>query len=117
MEEKATLIESLFERIEVYAESSIDLLKLKSIDKSANLISSALSALIILIATLFTLMLINIGMAFWIGGLINNTYGGFFIVAAFYSIVALLCYYLRKPLIKTPINNHIIQHIRHENTV
>jgi membrane protein implicated in regulation of membrane protease activity len=117
MEEKATIIESLFERIEVYAESSIDLLKLKTIDKSANMLSSAVSALIILIATLFTLMLVNIGVAFWIGRLINNSYGGFFIVAAFYAIVALLCYYLRKPLIKIPVNNHIIQHMRHEKTV
>ncbi len=112
MEEKATLIESLAERAEVYTKSSIDLLKLKAIDKSSDVLSSLVSALIISITVLFIAMMVNIGAAIWIGKLIGNSFCGFFIVAAFYTILAIVLYIFRKQLLKTPLCNCIVTHIR-----
>ena len=46
-------------------------------------------------------------LALWIGELVGKLYFGFFIVAAFYVLVALLLHYL-PGLIKSPVNDAII---------
>lgn len=43
MEDEASPIESLFERAETYSKTSINLLKLKAIDKTADIISNLIS--------------------------------------------------------------------------
>jgi len=114
MEEKATLIESLVERAEVYIKTSIDLFKLKAIDKSADILTSLISTLIIVIAVLSITMMVNIGAALWIGKLVGSSICGFFIVAAFYTIIAIILCAFKKQLLKTPIRNSIIKHIHNE---
>lgn len=117
MEEKATLIGSLFEKTEDYAKSSIDVLKLKALDKSTSVISSVASIGLILIATLCIITMVNIGAAIWISKLMNNSYSGFFIVALFYAVLSIVLYVFRDELIKTPISNRIITHIRKEKQI
>jgi len=109
MEDTATLIESLFVRVETYCETSKDLFKLKAIDKLSGAISSLASRIALLaIATLFFLIL-NIGVALWIGDLLGKAHYGFFIVAGFYVIVGIVLYLFRDFLIKTPVTNSIIR--------
>jgi len=117
MEEKATLIESFVEGAEEYTKSSIDLLKLKAIDKSSDIISSVLTTLLISIAILCIPVMVNIGAALWIGKLFDNTFYGFFIVAAFYTVVAIFLFIFRKQLLKTPLRNIIIKFIRKEKKI
>lgn len=112
MEEKATLIESLVDRAEVYTKSSVDLLKLKAIDKSAKVLSSVFSTFIITIAVLCIILMINIGAALWIGKLIDSSFCGFFIVAAFYTFVTIILCTFRKTILKRPFSNRFITHIR-----
>ncbi len=107
MEQKATSIESLFEKAEAYAKTNLDLFKLKAIDKSADVISTILSKLVFFIAVLLIIVSINIGFALWIGELVGKLYYGFFIVAAFYVLVALVLHFA-PGLIKAPVNNSII---------
>ena len=107
MEEKATLIESLFEKAEVYAKTNLGLFKLKAINESADIISTIVSKLAVIIAVLLIILLISIGLSLWLGELIGNSYYGFFIVATFYVFVALILHY--KPgIIKSPVNDSII---------
>ncbi|MCD6018309.1 MAG: hypothetical protein K0S53_1430 [Bacteroidetes bacterium] len=117
MEEKATLIGSLFEKTEDYAKSSIDLLKLKALDKSTSAITSFASIFVILISTLFIIMMISVGAAIWISKLMDNSYSGFFIVALFYAVLSVVLYVFRDEIIKTPISNRIITHIRKEKQI
>ena len=108
MEEKVRLLESLFEKAEVYATTNVDLFKLKAIDKSADVVSSLASRLaFVIIVTLITLM-VNIGLALWIGELLGKSYFGFFIVAGFYILVACILFFFRQQLIKSPVNDSII---------
>lgn len=108
MENHATLIGKLFEKAERYTMSSVELYKLKVIDKSADVISSLTARLaIILFITLFFLIL-NIGIALWIGELLGRTYYGFFIVAGFYALAGIVLYFFRNRWIKTPLRNSII---------
>lgn len=117
MEAKATIIGSLFEKTEDYAKTSIDLIKLQALDKSANAVSSAVSVFVILISTLCVITMVNIGAALWIGKLIGSYYSGFFIVAIFYAVVSLVLYIFKDSIIKTPISNLFITHIRKEKHI
>jgi len=114
MEERATLIESLAEKAEAYTKSTVDLFKLKAIDKSAHVFSSIVSALIITIVVLCVGTMVNIGVALWIGELIGSSFCGFFIVAAFYIILAIVLVVFKKAILKTPMSNSIITYIRKE---
>lgn len=116
MEEKATMIESLFEKAESYVQTNIDLFKLKAIDKSADVISSIVEKLAIIIVVLLIVLMVNIGLALWIGELVGKLYYGFFIVAAFYVLVAFILYFKSSVIIKAPINDSIIlQMIKDKN--
>lgn len=111
MDEREGLVDSLIEKGEQYGKTTLELLKLKTLDKSADVASNLVSWLIIVIfATLFFLIL-NIGIALWIGDLLGKSYYGFFIIAGFYAILALVFGIFRKQLIKMPVNNSIITQV------
>ena len=54
------------------------------------------------------LIIPNIGLALWIGEVLGYSYCGFFVVAAFYLLLALLIYWFRNQWIKNPVSNFII---------
>lgn len=111
MDERESLIESLLEKGEQYGKTTLELIKLRTLDKSASVASDLVSWLIIVIfATLFFLIL-NIGIALWIGDLLGKPYYGFFIIAGFYAILALVFAIFRKQLVKKPVNNSIITQV------
>ncbi|MCY7408911.1 MAG: hypothetical protein LH473_01435 [Chitinophagales bacterium] len=116
MEEKPTQLETLFEKAEVLAKTTVELYKLKAIDKSADVVASLAASVAIIISISLIGIMLNIGLALWIGELLGKSYFGFFIVAAFYSVVALILFFFKQRLIKTPINNSIITQFLKEKT-
>lgn len=104
MEDKATPIESLFERAEAYGKTSLKLLKLKAIDKSSELISTIMSWLIVIIVAALFFIILNIGIALWLGEILGKTYYGFFIVAGIYAVLGVIFILWAKKYI----NNSII---------
>jgi tetrahydromethanopterin S-methyltransferase subunit B len=111
MNNNPTAIEILFEKIEDYTKTTIELTKLNTIDKSADVLSSLISRLIVFIAVGMFVLLLNFGLAFWIGEILGNSYYGFFIVAVFYLIVAIILNAKRTSWLKMPISNSIIAKI------
>ncbi len=107
MEEKATLIETLFEKAEAYAKTNLDLFKLKAIDKSADVVSTIVSKLVVIKVVLLIILLLSMGLSLWIGELIGEVYYGFFIVAGFYVLIALILHF-KHGLIKSFVNDSII---------
>lgn len=108
MEEKITLLEPLLEKIEAYTKSSLELYKLKAIDKSASIFATlASSAILLFFLSMFTIM-VNIGLALWLGTLLGKTYYGFFVIASFYAFVGGVLYQFFKKSIKDKINVSII---------
>jgi hypothetical protein len=108
-------IETLFERAEDYSKTSLELFKLSAIDKSADVVSSlAARFAIFMVAALFTLV-INIGIAMWLGELLGKPYYGFFVVAIFYGIVMTFLFIFRHEWIKTPVSNSIITQMTKQN--
>ena len=111
MNEQSDLINSLIEKGEQYGKTTLELLKLKTLDKSADVASNLVSWLIVVIFAVLFFLILNIGIALWIGELLGKSYFGFFVVAGFYGLLALIFGIFRKKLIKNPVNNSIIDQV------
>jgi len=110
METKESLFEPLLERVEAYGKTSLNLLKLKTVDKTSAVLSSFVSRLLLGIFCTIFLVTLNIAVALWLGDLLGKSYYGFFIVAGFYGIIGLVLY-LTHPSIKEKVSKQIIQQI------
>jgi hypothetical protein len=109
MEKQPNILGSLFEKATDYVETNVELLKLKAIDKSSDVISSVLSVFCMLIIGLIIIIMLNIGIALWIGDSLGKPYYGFFIMAAFYIIAGFIFYLLKDKILKRPIADLIIK--------
>jgi hypothetical protein len=109
METPANSIESLYERIEAYSRTTVELSKLKLLETTTNLITSLVPRIgVILMISLFVLIL-NIGIAILLGELLGKSYYGFFIVAGFYLVVAIVFHFFLHKWTKKPISDLIIK--------
>jgi len=108
MEDQVSNIETLFERTEQYARTSADLFKLKAIDKSADVISTLTARLAVIVFVTLFFLILNIGIALWIGEVLGKAYYGFFIVSGFYALIGMLLYIFRNKWIKAPLRDSII---------
>jgi hypothetical protein len=104
MEEKVSSLESLLERAEEYGKTSLELIKLKTLDKTADAVSSFVPQLAITLAVLVFLLMINIGIALWLGEILGKSWYGFLILAGFYLIIGIVLFLLRKWLKKLVAN-------------
>ncbi len=111
MDEQSGLIESLIAKGEQYGKTTLELLKLKTLDKSADVVSNLVSWLIVVVFAVLFFLILNIGIALWIGELLGKSYYGFFVVSGFYALIALVFAVFRKQLIKNPVNESIINQV------
>ncbi|MBC7866400.1 MAG: phage holin family protein [Gloeobacteraceae cyanobacterium ES-bin-316] len=109
MENKPRHLDSLFEKASDYVETRIELAKLKITEKSSDVISDLASKVILIsIVSVFVLML-NIGIGLWLGELLGKNFYGFFVLAGFYGIIALIFYSFKTKWIEEPVTNAIIK--------
>lgn len=109
MTDTTTPIATLIDRAEDYGNTTIELLKLKAIDKTADVVSSLVSRVVILMVVALSIVITSIGLALWIGSCFGNSFPGFFIVGGIYTTIAILLYCFRYRWLKTPISNTIIK--------
>jgi hypothetical protein len=111
MEATTNSIESLFESVEAYGKTTYELSKLKALDATTTVASSLISRLVIMmLATLFVFVL-STGIALMIGEMMGKIYYGFFIVAAFYLIAALIAHYTLDNVVKKSMSNLIMSQL------
>jgi hypothetical protein len=109
METTGKHIESLYNKVKEYTETTIELYKLNAIEASADVLSSIVARIVfIIVFALFTLF-INVTISLLIGNLLGAYYWGFLIVSGFYLIIMVLLYYYNGKLIKAPITNLVIE--------
>lgn len=108
MSNKATSIEVLFDKMQDYAKTTIELTKLNAIAKSADVISSFITRIVISIAVAMFILLLSLGLCFMIGEMMGNIYWGFFIVSSFYLLLSILLYLFKNQWVKLPLSNSII---------
>ena len=111
MEDKIDYIEPLLQRAEQYGRTSIELFKLKALDKAAGVVSAFVSqALVALLLFLFIIMA-STGAALWLGELLGKSYQGFLCVAGFYIIVAVVLYFFMGNPIKRKTGDAFVSQI------
>lgn len=108
MDDKMVFIEPLFERIEAYSKTSLELIKLKALNKTTEVVSTGISRGITVMVFSMFLVLINIGAALWLGDLLGKSYYGFFCVAGFYAILGVVLYFFMHKSIKKSVGNSLI---------
>ena len=108
METETSLLEPLIERTEKFGKTTFELIKLKSLDKVADVTSRLISRLLVTVVVSFFASTLSIAIALWLGELLGKNYYGFFIVASFYGIAGIILFFIH-PAIKTRVNNVIIK--------
>lgn len=109
MSSEPNVVESLIGNSTEYVETRFNLLKLKLVDKTADLASSLLAILPLLLTFFIVFVLLNIGVALLIGDLLGKAYLGFLVLTAIYIIIGLVLYNGRNKWLKTPVANLIIR--------
>lgn len=104
-------VEDLFEKTKDYVNTRLELLKLKSINKSANILSAVIMVVILSVLGLLVLILISIGFAKGINILLGTGLWGYFIMALIYVITGFTFFVNRKRFLKVPFSNWLIKNL------
>ncbi|MBZ0244637.1 MAG: hypothetical protein K8H85_01700 [Cyclobacteriaceae bacterium] len=107
METNSESVDLLLTRVEEFSKTNLELLKLKSIDKTADIGSTLFSRLLLILAICLFSLTFTIAISFWLGELLGKVFYGFFIVAGTYGIIG-LALFIAHPGIKTKVENEII---------
>ena len=111
IKEKAGLLKDLLGNAEEYTRTSIELLKLKTLDVTSDFASLLVSRLIVFIFLLIFIFMLTVGIALWLGDLLGKASYGFFIVAAFYGLIGVILYFPLGGFIKRRISDVIIKQV------
>jgi uncharacterized membrane protein len=111
MEEKAKFLETLLEKATEFSTTSIELIKLKALDKSTDIVSSFVPTTLVIILVSSFFLFLSLGLALWLGDLLGKTFYGFFLVAGFYILLGIVIhFFLHKP-IKRVVGDFFIKHM------
>lgn len=111
MEDNAKLFESLLEKASDYGMTSYELVKLKAVDKTSEVVSSFIPHSIVFVLIASFIFFLNLGLAFWIGDLLGKLFYGFFVVAAFYIITGLAVHFFLHKWLKRVIADYYIKQV------
>jgi hypothetical protein len=111
MEENSNLLETLLERASEYGKTSIDLAKLKALDKTTEIVSSVIPLSVVILLVVTSLLFLNLGLAFWLGEVLGKTYYGFLIVAVFYVIAGILIHFFLRKWIKRLVGDYLVKRL------
>lgn len=111
MKDRAVLIERLFEKVESYVKTTLELYRLKAIDKITDVFATIACSMIIGVIIALCFILLSLGLALYLGELLGKSYYGFFALGGFYGLVAIIMAMNRKEWIEININNFLIKQI------
>jgi len=111
MEDTTKLMESLLERATEYGKTSYELVKLKALDKTSDVVSTILPHTLVFVLIASFMIFFNLGLAFWLGVILGNVYIGFFVVAAFYGISAIVLHFFMHKWLKKHIGEYFIKQL------
>lgn len=111
MEDNAKLIESLLERVTEYGNTSLELAKLRALDKTSDVVSSVIPHYVVFILYASFIFFFSLGLAFWLGEILGSTYFGLFVIAALYGIIGIIVHLFMHTWLKNRICNYFIKQL------
>ncbi len=111
MELSGNLIEPLFERVEAYAQTTLDLAKLKAVRAVISAATAWLSLLGVGIALLLFVLVLSIGTALYLGEMLGKPCYGYFAVAVFYLLAGLFLHLFLGKWLRKPVGDFITKHV------
>lgn len=109
MEDNTKLLESLLDKTADYGRTSFELYKHKALDKASDALSSFIPNSAVFFLFSIFMLFISLGLALFLGEIFGGVFYGFFIVAGFYGLTAILIKLFLHKTIKKNIKNYIIQ--------
>ncbi len=109
METPASLIETLIDKVEAYGKSTYELSKLRSVEKTTKVATVLISKISFLLMTSMFVFVFSLGVAYYLGELLGKLYYGFFIVAGFYLLLAIIFHFYLHKGIRKPVSELIIE--------
>ena len=94
MEEQEFSMESLYEKAKAYTDTTLELTKLKAVDKTAGILGTVVARMAVLLTLLMFGFCANMALALWLGSLLGEAWLGFLVVAGFYVLIALLLHFV-----------------------
>jgi fatty acid desaturase len=111
MGKNTKLMEPLLEKTADLAITTLQLAKLKAIDKTSDVVSSFVPHWIVLVILTFFMVFLSIGLSMFISEIVGKTWSGFIIVAGFYALVAFILHFFMHKRIKKHIRNYVIRQL------
>lgn len=108
-DENTLNIGAIFDKLADLIEARLELARLKGINAISDIASSSIASIVFLALCFFTFLLLNIGIALFIGTVMGGAYYGFFIVAAFYSLTAIIYKLVFSKITRKAIRNFLIK--------
>jgi hypothetical protein len=104
-------IESLLSKATEYGKTSFELVKLKALEKTADVVSTYIPQIIVLLVAGAFILFSSLGLAFLLGEITGKLFYGFIIVAVFYGILAIIMHFLMRNWLKEKFSNYFINQI------
>ncbi len=111
METPPSLIESMYEKVEAYGKTTLELSKYKAMEYMSIVITLFTSRLIVFIVLVLFVSFLSFGIALYLGDLLGKPYFGFLSVAVFYLVVAVVLFSSLHKWIKEPISDLLISQL------
>lgn len=111
MEDNSKLLETLLERATDYGKSSFELLKLKALDKTTDVISSVIPYSVVLVLIASFMLFLNLGLALWLGDILGKMFYGFFVVAGFYAVTGIIIHFFMHKWFKKLLSDYYIRRL------
>jgi hypothetical protein len=109
MDDKPNLLDSLLESATDYGKVSFELVKLKAIDKTTDVVSTAIPLVVFILLILSFLLFLNLGIAFWLGEIFGKVFYGFLVVSAFYLVSGIIVHFFLNKWIKKLVGNYLVR--------
>lgn len=109
MEDNTKLLESLLEKATDYGKTSFELVKLKTLDKSTDIVSSLVPHSVVFVLIVTFILFLNLGLALWLGDILGKIFYGFFVVAGFYILVGIVIHFFMHKWLKKLVGNYFIK--------
>jgi hypothetical protein len=111
MEDNTNMLESLLEKANDYGNTTFELVKLKAVDKTSEVVSSFVPHSVVFVLIASFILFLNLGLALWLGDILGKIFYGFFAVAAFYIITGITVHFFMHNWLKRLVSNYFIKHM------